>query len=121
LEIEEAREEVLTTHGIHLADVLDGAEGARAFTDSMPAADVWITLRTAKHRNADSKWKANDIFDIDALSVAAAYCDVVVTERHSEHVLTTAGIPDRQGTTLLTDLDQLVEHLDNQEPDPAPR
>jgi len=64
----------------------------------MRAADVWITLMTAKHRNRDSVWRPNDIFDVDALSVAAAYCDVVVTERHAAHVLARAGIPERLGT-----------------------
>ena len=78
---------------------------ARRFTDSMRAADIWITLLTAKHRSSDSVWEPNDIFDADALSVAAAYCDVVVTERHPAHVLTQGGVTDRLGTTILTDLD----------------
>jgi hypothetical protein len=112
LEIEETRDRILMGHSLRLADVLTDIERARAFSDSMPAADVWITLRTVKHRNRDSKWTANDIFDIDALSVAAAYCDVVVTERHAAHVLDAAGVPNRLGTTVLTDLDQLVAHLE---------
>lgn len=66
---------------------------------------------TAKHRSADSQWEPNDIFDVDALSVAAAYCDVVVTERHAAHVLTQAGVTGTLGTTILTDLDQLAAHL----------
>jgi hypothetical protein len=111
LEIEEIREASLAAHGIRLAEVLTSVEHARAFTDSMPAGDVWISLRTAKHRNADSVWKANDIFDIDALSVAAAYCDVVVTERHSAHVLAEAGVPERDGTAVLTSLDRLAERV----------
>jgi hypothetical protein len=111
LEIEEVRDRVLLAHGIRLHDVLTDPSQAREFTDSMRTADVWITLMTAKHRNRDSLWRSNDIFDVDALSVAGAYCDVVVTERHAAHVLRRAAIHERFGTRLLTDLDQLASHL----------
>lgn len=111
LEMEEVRKDAVAAHGLRLPAVLGDLERARAFTDSMPAADVWITLRTAKHRNASSVWKPNDIFDIDALSVAAAYCEVVVTERHSAHVLTNTGTDARHRTTVLTDLGLLADHL----------
>jgi hypothetical protein len=36
---------------------------------------------------------------------------VVVPERHAAHVLTQAGVADRLGTTILTDLDRLAAHL----------
>jgi hypothetical protein len=111
LEIEEIRDEALAAHRLRLADLLPEPESARRFLDSMPAADVWVTLRTAKHRNPGSRWEPNDIFDIDALSIAAAYCDVVVTERHSAHVLTQAGAAKRLETTILTSLDQLASHV----------
>jgi hypothetical protein len=112
LEIESTRDDALAAHGVRLADLLTDIDLARQFTDSMPAADVWITLRTAKHRSEDSVWRPNDIFDIDALAVAAAYCDVVVTERHSAHVLRRGGIGEYYGTTILTDVDELVVYLD---------
>jgi hypothetical protein len=111
LEIEEIHNDALAAHGIRLPEVLNDIEKARRFTDSMRAADVWITLMTAKHRSPDSVWRPNDIFDVDALSVAAAYCDVVVTERHAAHVLNQAGVPETLGMTVLTDLDQLAAHV----------
>lgn len=111
LEIEGIVNDALDAHGLSMTAVTPTAVMARVFTDSMPAADVWITLRTAMHRSRDSAWKPNDIFDIDALCVAAPYCDVVVTERHSAHVLKQAGVPRRYETAILTDLDQLAEHL----------
>jgi hypothetical protein len=112
LEIEEIRDNALAAHGVRLADVFQDVAEARRFSDSMRAGDVWITMMTAKHRSGDSVWKPNDIFDVDALSVAVGYCDVVVTERHAAHVLSQAGVPDRLGTTILTDLDQLASHLE---------
>jgi hypothetical protein len=111
MEIEEIRNDALAAHGVRLADVFDDIERARRFIDSMRAADIWITLMTAKHRNPDSAWEPNDIFDIDALSVAAAYCDVVVTERHAAHVLARAAVTERLGTTIYTGLGQLATHL----------
>jgi len=111
LQIKEIFDDAIAAHGVRLEDIFSDVERARRFTDSMRAADIWITLMTAKHRSADSHWEPNDIFDVDALSVAAAYCDVVVTERHAAHVLTQAGVTDRLGTTILTDLEQLVARL----------
>ena len=37
--------------------------------------------KTAWHRNADKVWTANDIYDIDAMSLAVPYCDVVVPDK----------------------------------------
>jgi hypothetical protein len=53
----------------------------------------------------------DDFFDIDALSVAVPYCDVVVTERHAHRILTASGLPDRVGTTVLTTLEELIGQL----------
>jgi hypothetical protein len=111
LEVADILTDALAAHGLRTSELFDEPEQLRRFTDSMPTADVWVTLMTAKHRSADTVWKPNDIFDVDALSVAAAYCDVVVTERHAAHVLSTAGVPERLGTTVLTDLDQLAAHV----------
>lgn len=107
LEIIDTANAVTAAHGVRLADVLTSPELARQFIDSMPAADIWTTLRTAKHRNQDSLWRSNDIFDIDALSVAAAYCDIVVTEAHSAHVLRTAAVVDTHGTYVIAKLEEL--------------
>lgn len=77
----------------------------------MPSADVRISMLTAAHRNPQTRWTPNDIFDIDALSDAVPYCDIVVTERHAHHVLHSAGLPDRVGTMVLASLEDLVAAL----------
>ena len=86
-------------------------EPARRFTDSMTRGDVWISLVTAAHRNPRTRWTSNDMFDIDALSVAVPYCDIVVTENHARHLLYAAGVPDRLGTEVLAKLQDLIERL----------
>jgi hypothetical protein len=105
-----------TAHEAPIAEICGNVEAARRFTDSMPSADTRITLLTAAHRNSESKWTSNDVFDIDALSVAVPYCDVVVTERHARHVLQAAGLPDRVGTKVLATLDDLATLLAETDP-----
>lgn len=80
-----------------------------ASPDSMPSADLHISLLTAAPSNAQTQWTPNDLFDIDALSVAVPYCDVVVTERHATHLLRAGGVANRLDTHVLATLDELVE------------
>ncbi len=54
---------------------------------AMPHSQVAISLKTRYHRNARHRWTANDIVDIDAVSVAFAYCDAVFTDKAARHML----------------------------------
>ena len=74
----------------------------------MPSSDIAITMATARHRNPQTRWTANDIFDIDAMSVAVPYCDIVVTEHHACHALKAARADRRANTQLLANLDELA-------------
>jgi hypothetical protein len=103
--------EALARRDLTLGELLAGAEDARRFSDSMPTADVRISLLTAAHRNPNTGWMSNDMFDIDALSAATPYCDIVVTERHRHHVLHSAGLPRRLETTVLAKPEELVAVL----------
>jgi hypothetical protein len=111
LEIHPTLDEESTQRGIDFPDLFPQPDAARRFTDSMPSADVWITLLTAQHRNPQTRWTANDIYDADALSVAIPYCDFVATERHAAHLLHAEGLPERVDTTVVTSLDELVAAL----------
>ncbi|MFZ1153994.1 MAG: hypothetical protein WAN93_03725 [Solirubrobacteraceae bacterium] len=95
-----------------VAELTEDIDRARRLTDSMPSADAWISLLTAAHRNPQSRWEPNDIFDFDALSVAIPYCDVVVTDRHACSLANAARLPQRLGTKVIPTLDQLVPALD---------
>jgi hypothetical protein len=111
LEIQPALDEETSERGIDFVALCPDPERVRRFTDSMPSADVWITLLTARHRNPQTRWTANDIYDADALSVAVPYCDFVVTERHAAHLLHAAGLPARVNTNVVATLDELVAAL----------
>jgi hypothetical protein len=46
----------------------------------MPSGDIAVTLLAEYHRDATFDWKRNHLFDIDALSVAVPYCDLIATD-----------------------------------------
>jgi hypothetical protein len=46
----------------------------------MPKVQVAISMKTRYHRNPEHEWSVNDITDIDAMSVAFAYCDCLLTD-----------------------------------------
>jgi hypothetical protein len=67
--------------GTSLVDVLPTPDAALAFTDGMPSTRVAISMKTHYFKNADNRWSTNDVSDIDALSVAVAYCDAVYSDK----------------------------------------
>lgn len=108
IELNEWLSEGLAARGLDLTGVFDEPAKARRLTDSMPSSDIALTLMTARHRNPHTRWTANDIFDIDAMSVAVPYCDIVVTENHACHALKTANADQRSNTKLFANLDELA-------------
>jgi hypothetical protein len=85
----------------------------RALIDSMPSGDASVSLFAAVHRNAKSRWTREDIFDMQALTLAVPYCDAVVTDRHACHILHSAGLPARMETVVLASLEELADLLDD--------
>jgi hypothetical protein len=83
----------------------------RRFTDSMPSSDVFVTIVTEMHRNAERTWKPNDIFDIDALSVGVAYCDAVLCDNDKARMLNVRRVGDRLGTCVTSRLVELPDIL----------
>lgn len=111
IELSDALSEALQARSIGIDAIAGDLESARAFVNRMPSTDVSVTLKTAAHRNRDKKWATNDIHDIDALSVAVPYCDVVVTEKYAHRVLTDERIDQKARTVVLRTLQDLPSHL----------
>lgn len=59
----------------------------RSFLGGMPHTQVAISLKTRLHMNPRHKWTPNDISDIDAISVAYAYCEAVFPDKAMRHAL----------------------------------
>lgn len=72
----------------------------RRLIEGMPHSRVAVTLKMGLHRNTHHRWSPNDILDIDALSVAFAYCDVVFTDRAMRNLLVSS-IELREIPTML--------------------
>lgn len=53
----------------------------RLFMGSMPHTQVAISVKTRYHKNPLHRWTVNDIVDIDAVSVAYAYCEAVFPDK----------------------------------------
>jgi len=106
----------LARRSLVLADVISDPQSARKFVRAMPSTEVAIELKTAWHRNRSKPWTANDIYDIDAMSLAVPYCDVVVTEKACHHVLNVARFGERMQTALLRKLEDLPSTLDRWKP-----
>ncbi len=120
IEALEKLNDALAFYGLTIEEFAGGSiEDARAFTDSMPSADVYISLMTAAHSNPQTIWEPNDIYDIDAMSAAVAYCDVVVTERHRAHLLNAGGVAQRHGTIVLSDVADLIPMITAAQPHQA--
>ena len=82
-----------------------------SFIDDLPTRYVTNVMRSAKHRQTQQKWEPNDFIDIVALPVAAAYCDVVVTEKQWAHRMRQGKVDQRYNTILINDVADLVDVL----------
>ncbi len=110
IEFQDILPQALAQRHLALTDVIS-KQSARKFVRAMPSTDVSIELKTAWHRNVNKPWDANDIYDIDAMSLAVPYCDIVVTEKACHHVLKAAGLGERMRTALLRNLEDLPSTL----------
>lgn len=99
--------------GKSLAEVLPTPEVAFAFTDGMPSTRVAISIKTHYFKNADNKWSTNDVSDIDALSVAVAYCDAVYSDKKAMNAVTSS--PDLRlfETFIPRKPQQMADYLDH--------
>jgi hypothetical protein len=86
-------------------------EWITTFMTGVPSFAVQMALRQKNYANASREWKINDIRDLDHLSTAVVYCDVVVTEKHAASILRNAGLDSRFKTTILKDLRSLAATL----------
>lgn len=111
LEAEPMVTESFSARGATVAQILSERDALRRFVDSMPSADAYVSYVTLAHRNPHTRWTGNDIFDIDALSVAIPYCDIVGLDSHAIHLAQAAGLPDRLGTSLVASLEELATAL----------
>ncbi len=93
-----------------------GKEWAHQFLSRVPTAHVWLSLKIANHRNRDKPWVVNDVHDIDGLSRAVPYCDVVAAEKHAYALLRALKLNARYSTHVVRGASQLVSVLSAEAP-----
>jgi hypothetical protein len=108
-----AWKDLADAYGMRVFDALPEHDpaAARTLTRSMPGAEVAAVLKTTRYRDATRRWTSNDMFDIDALTVAVPYCDIVGTDNAQAHALTATGLANRMGTTIMRSVTELSDHL----------
>jgi hypothetical protein len=107
--------EVLPPNGITFDEFFAGAKDwLVALCEQMPTVAVIEALAKANHTAAaDRPWRPNDIHDIDALSVAIPYCDIVVTERHFCTQVSKTSLAARFNTVILPRLEELPDAIES--------
>jgi hypothetical protein len=88
--------------------LLSTKEQLDAMLALMPSLTVTIELKAGYHRNPQTNWTSNAIFDIDAMSVAVPYCDVVVADSQVRSTLRQSKLHEAMGTTIISSPDELV-------------
>jgi hypothetical protein len=88
-----------------------GPEGMSEFLTEVPTLSVRYELGRLKEQATSQAWTANDIRDLQALSAAMVYADVVVTEKSWTALAQRAGIDQRFGTRIVRDLNELMPIL----------
>jgi hypothetical protein len=105
------------------------AEAAAATATTQPAFEGWLHERFGRElgempylgrlyevlvqrlSNADDKWTANDLIDMQFLPCAAGYADVLVAERKTAHYLRQATKRAPAGAFVCATLSDAVSHL----------
>ncbi len=111
-ELREPLMPALTKIGMTLDGFLAvGREGIMQFVYDIPTAHVLAAFTKANLKNLNRTWKKNDIHDMDALTVAIPYCDVVVTEKHAYTQMLNAGMEQKYNTKILRNIEDLPNVL----------
>ena len=92
----------------------DDTDAGRRIFAGMPHVQVAVSMKTRYHRNPRHTWTTNDPVDIDALSVAYAYCDVVLTDKAARAALADSSELRRIGTYLPRTPGELSRWLNDQ-------
>lgn len=103
----------LAKRGVVDTELFGSRDRVREVFDSMPSCDVMVTIKTMYHRNSAHMWSTNDIYDIDALSMAMPYCDVVLTDRAVTAQANSSQLASRLNTIVSHELESLSEILED--------
>jgi len=110
LDIQGPLGEVLTNHGLTLAELTRGGkEALRSLAEDLPSRRADLQLHRQVLKNPTLKPKITDLEDWAGLGPATAYSDVVCCEKHFANLLLRDGF--QPAATIITDIRGLPESL----------
>jgi hypothetical protein len=87
---------------------------------AMPQVQVAVSMKTRYHRNPAHRWKINHIADIDALAIAYAYCDALLTDAEARAALINSRELRPFGADVPRNAQEMADWLDCLPPAPSP-
>jgi len=90
---------------------VNSAEDIARLAAHVPNLDVFVTLTVARKQDLVRPIHRNDLRDLDWLSVAVPYANLIVSENYWGHQVRATGLDEKYGTVLLTDLRELPDRL----------
>jgi hypothetical protein len=107
---------ILNQYRLSISSIVNGSKTnsraqMMAFSERVPTIRIAVDMKLELFRNPSRPWTWNMLRDIDALSVAVPLCDMVVCDRDALHLLRRSGAPDRYGTTVTENLEDLPDLL----------
>lgn len=81
------------------------------FADSIPTLRIAVDLKHHLFRNANRRWQINDLYDIDAISLALPYCHAVLVDGMMTDFLGRSDVARYSGTRVLRRLTDLLDVL----------
>jgi hypothetical protein len=71
-----------------------------AFADAIPSLRVATDLKVELFRDTSKSWDRNSLYDVDALSMALPYCEVVVPDKQMANLLSRSRAGERNNTVV---------------------
>lgn len=79
---------------------------------SMPLTGYYVDVAAAKHANRMTRWKGNDLFDMNYLACAAGYADFLVGEKATVELLRQSASRSKRTLSLHSSLGELLPELE---------
>lgn len=111
VEVIDGLTEQLIQRSTTVAAAMGERQRIRDFTDGMPTTRMAVGMKTQYHQDGQHRWTANDIHDIDALSVAVPYFDAVLTDQAARQAITVQHLDHDFDTYVPRTAKQLAEWL----------
>lgn len=101
----------LTVFEDDIKHIYSNRETYRNFWKQAPSTYIFVMLNIVRNLNKSRKIKLNDLYDLQCVSTASAYCDIVVTEREWANILNRENIAELYNTKIIykiKDLENLI-------------